>query len=70
MKRKTGKPGPDAIVGTEELWALRTRAGVMIQKPVHLSHPTPHPERTFTRKPRKHCGGCPFSEGCVVCTLD
>ena len=25
--------------------------------------------RHFNGKPHKHCSGCPFPEGCVMCTL-
>lgn len=25
--------------------------------------------RTFTSQPRRHCSGCPFPEGCMMCTL-
>ena len=25
--------------------------------------------RQFTGQPRRHCSGCPFPEGCMMCTL-
>jgi hypothetical protein len=25
--------------------------------------------RKFTGRPRRHCSGCPFPEGCVMCAL-
>ena len=63
--------GPkDVVIGQDAFHAYQNAAAVTLKTPVHVSHPTPHSRRKFTSKPRRHCSGCPFPEGCVVCTLD
>ena len=60
----------DVVISQEAFSAYQKAAAVTLKTPVHVSNPTPHSRRKFTRKPMRHCGGCPFPEGCVMCTLD
>ena len=74
MKKKSDIPAREE--GARDFLAALgvTRGGdsnfnVIIMPPAHVTHPTPHPERKFDGTARKWCNGCPYDDGCVVCTI-